>query len=112
MATLSAIRNERRSQRLITLNEAVTAVLRDHPQGEVWLFGSLARGDWDAYSDVDLLAIGPSTTEAQRLGDALQSACLGDDVLALSSDDWQRLRSGDDPYWRLIGAEAMQLASP
>jgi predicted nucleotidyltransferase len=24
---------------------------------EVWLFGSLARGDWDARSDVDLLAV-------------------------------------------------------
>jgi predicted nucleotidyltransferase len=24
---------------------------------EVWLFGSLARGDWDARSDMDLLAV-------------------------------------------------------
>jgi hypothetical protein len=29
--------------------------------------------------------------------------------LALSTDDWQRLRSGDDPYWRVIGAEALRL---
>jgi predicted nucleotidyltransferase len=87
-------------------------VLQDHPQAAVWLFGSLARGDWDAYSDVDLLAIGPSTASAQRLAEALQSACLGDDVLALSSEDWHRLRSGDDPYWRVIGAEAVQLDCP
>jgi predicted nucleotidyltransferase len=33
--------------------------LRGGPaEAEVWLFGSLARGDWDARSDVDLLAPG------------------------------------------------------
>ncbi len=42
--------------------------------GQVWLFGSLARGDWDAYSDVDLLAIAPTQAEAEALAaDQLQS---------------------------------------
>jgi predicted nucleotidyltransferase len=38
----------------------------------VWLFGSLARGDWDAYSDVDLLAVAPSKVLADHLADALR----------------------------------------
>ena len=112
MASLSAIRDQLRSSRLAQLNQGVSSVLQEHPLGSVWLFGSLARGTWDAYSDVDLLAIAPSTAAARQLADALQSACLGDDVLALSTEDWQRLRSGDDPYWRVIGAEAMQLGAP
>ncbi len=33
----------------------------------MWLFGSLARGDWDACSDVDLLAIAPSQQLMQGL---------------------------------------------
>ena len=112
MATLSAIRNERRSLRLAELNQGVRVVLEGHPLGEVWLFGSLARGDWDAFSDVDLLAVSASSADARDLADALQSAGLGDDVLALSTDDWQRLRSGDDPYWRVIGSEALRLDTP
>ncbi len=57
MATLAAIRDQRRRTLLAELRNGVVAVLSHHPGGEVWLFGSLARGDWDAYSDVDLLAL-------------------------------------------------------
>jgi predicted nucleotidyltransferase len=79
---------------------------------EVWLFGSLARGDWDAYSDVDLLAIAPSQPAAEVLANALVEAGLGDDVLALSTERWQQLISGDDPYWRAIGRDALRLDQP
>ncbi|MFM9103891.1 MAG: nucleotidyltransferase domain-containing protein, partial [Cyanobium sp.] len=41
------------------------------------LFGSLARGDWDGFSDVDLLALAPSQAQASQLADALLSAGLG-----------------------------------
>jgi len=34
-------------------------LLLSHFDGcSLWLFGSLARGDWDAFSDVDVLAVG------------------------------------------------------
>jgi len=84
----------------------------NHPGAEVWLFGSLARGDWDAYSDVDRLAIAPSQAAAEALADALLDARLGDDVLALSTERWQQLISGDDPYWRAIGRDALRLDQP
>ena len=61
-------------------------VAASQPGGEVWLFGSMTRGNWDGCSDVDLLAIAPSQQQADALADALLDARLGDDVLALSRD--------------------------
>ncbi len=78
----------------------------------MWLFGSLARGDWDAYSDVDLLAIGPSESAAEALADALLSAHLGDDVLPLTHERWHELRSSEHPYWRAIGSAALRVDQP
>jgi len=112
MPSLAAIREQRRSSRLAELRAGATAVVASHPQGEVWLFGSLARGDWDAYSDVDLLAIAPSQQQADALADALLSAFLGDDVLALSLERWQQLRASDDPCWQAIGRDALRLDEP
>ena len=112
MCSLAAIREQRRATRLSALRQGAAAVLRQHPGAEVWLFGSLARGDWDAYSDVDLLAIAPTAAAADQLADALLAARLGDDVLALSQERWRQLRSSDDPYWRAIGRDALRLDAP
>lgn len=112
MPSLAAIRERRRSARLDALRQGAAAVLSGHPGGEVWLFGSLARGDWDACSDVDLLAVAPTRGAADVLADALLAAQLGDDVLALSHEQWQHLRAGDDPYWRAIGRDALRLDRP
>ena len=109
MGTLAAIREQRRLTRLHALREGAKAVVAGRANAEVWLFGSLARGDWDAYSDVDLLAIAPTKDEADQLADALLDAHLGDDVIALTSERWQQLRNGDDPYWRAIGRDALRL---
>ena len=112
MPTLATIREQRRSARLADLRRGVAAAIAEHPNTEVWLFGSLARGDWDAYSDVDLLAIGPNQPAAEALADALLTAHLGDDVLPLSDARWQQLRSSGNPYWRAIGADALRLDQP
>jgi predicted nucleotidyltransferase len=112
MPSLAEIREQRRSARLADLRRWVVAEVEGHPNTEVWLFGSFARGDWDAYSDVDLLAIGPSEPAAEALADALLSAHLGDDVLPLTHERWQQLRSSDNPYWREIGADALRLDQP
>jgi uncharacterized protein len=94
------------------LRAGAAVVAANHPGGEVWLFGSMARGTWDAYSDVDLLAIAPTQQQADALADALLDARLGDDVLALSHERWQQLKQGDDPYWRAIGRDALRLDQP
>ena len=112
MPSLAAIRAQRHSARLRALRAGAADVAANHPGGEVWLFGSMARGTWDAYSDVDLLAIAPSQQQADALADALLDARLGDDVLALSQERWQQLKQGDDPYWRAIGRDALRLDQP
>ena len=112
MPSLAAIREQRQSARLTALRASAADVAANHPGGEVWLFGSLARGDWDGCSGVDLLAIAPSKQLADALADALLDARLGDDVLALSQERWQQLKGGDDLYWRAIGRDALRLDQP
>ena len=110
MATLAAIREQRRNERLDRLRQAVASQLNDPAHQQVWLFGSLARGDWDAYSDVDLLAVAPDQAAAEQLADALRAAGLADDVIALTRERWQQRQSGDDPWWRGISRDAIPLA--
>ena len=112
MGSLSAIREQRRLMRLDQLRQGAQMALTGRPGAEVWLFGSLARGDWDAYSDVDLLAVAPSETGADELSDALLDAQLADDVIALTTNRWRQLRDGDDPHWRAIGRDALRLNQP
>jgi predicted nucleotidyltransferase len=84
MTSLAFIRERQRSLRIEQLREGVAPLVRASPGTRVMLFGSLARGDWDGLSDVDLLAIAPTQEQASQLADALVSAGLGDDVIALS----------------------------
>lgn len=112
MPTLAVIRERKRDARVAQLRQGARAVVAAHPNGQVWLFGSLARGDWDAYSDVDLLAIAPSKPAADALADAVLSAALADDVVALSHERWNTLKNSEDPYWRAIGNDALRLDQP
>ena len=110
--TVSAIRRRKRDARISLLQQQACDLLMDHPNAGLWLFGSWARGDWDAFSDVDLLAIAPSRGEANRLAEAVLEAGMADDVLALSDQEWQERRTGDDPYWSAIGRDALRLSQP
>ena len=67
----------------------------------------MARGDWDGFSDVDLLALAPTQADASELADALVSAGLGDDVIGLSESRWQQLQASGDPYWAAIRRDAI-----
>lgn len=109
MISLASIRERQRSIRLAHLREGVAPLVRACPGSRVLLFGSMARGDWDGFSDVDLLAVAPTQGQASQLADALVSAGLGDDVLALSEARWQQLQAGGDPYWAAIRSDAMPL---
>ena len=84
--TLADIRLRKHAERLSDLRQKASALLTDQPGGSLWLFASWARGDWDGFSDVD--------------------------VLALTDQEWQERRSGDDPYWLAIGRDAVHLSSP
>ena len=51
--------------------------------GEACGYGSLARGDWDGFSDIDLLVVAANQDAAERVADQLIEALVGDDVLAI-----------------------------
>ena len=84
--TVADIRRRKRAERLRELHRLAGHVLAEQSCGSLWLFGSWARGDWDGYSDVD--------------------------VLALTEAEWLERRHGEDPYSRAIGLDAVRLSSP
>ena len=69
----------------------------------------MARGDWDARSDVDLLAVAPDQSSADQLAEALLGTGLADDVIGLSQGHWLERQRGDDPWWRGICRDAIRL---
>ena len=110
MASFQAIRAQRRQERLSQLQQGSQALLSDPAHQQAWLFGSYARGDWDAYSDIDLLAVAPDQAAAVALADRLRGARLGDDVIALSTSRWQQHQAVEDPLWRGICRDAILVA--
>ena len=109
---MSAIRRRKRDARISLLRQQACDLLMDHPNAGLWLFGSWARGDWDGFSDVDVLAVAPNRSQASELADAVLDLGMADDVLALSDQEWQERRTGDDPYWSAIGRDALRLSQP
>ena len=107
--TVADIRRRKQAERLKGLHQQASLVLAEHPGGSLWLFGSWARGDWDGFSDVEVLAIAPNRSQASELADAVLDLGMADDVLALTELEWQERRNGDDPYWRAIGLDAVRL---
>jgi predicted nucleotidyltransferase len=76
---------------------------------QVLLFGSRARGDFDGHSDVDLIAVGTTQQDAEAVADALADAHLGDDLIAMSRERWQRKALASHPTWRATFSEAVPL---
>jgi hypothetical protein len=106
MASVQEIRSRLRGQRVETLRSRIEPLLAGRAEAEVWLFGSLARGDWDARSDVDLLAVAADQSAADQLAEALLGTGLADDVIGLSQGRWLQRQRGDDPWWRGICRDA------
>ena len=109
MASVQEIRQRLRGQRIEVLRSSIEPLLAGKAGSEVWLFGSLARGDWDARSDVDLLAVAPQQSAADQLAEDLLGAGLADDVIGISQGRWLERRRGDDPWWRGICRDAIRL---
>ena len=109
MASVQEIRQRLRGQRIETLRSRIEPLLAGRAGAEVWLFGSLARGDWDARSDVDLLAVAPDQSAADQLTEALLGTGLADEVIGLSQGRWLQRQRGDDPWWRGICRDAIRL---
>ena len=91
-----------------TMAAEITARHRDVTR--VLLFGSCARGDFSARSDLDLLILLKSSSVpiSERIGEFLKDCtAYPTDVFPLTEDELQkRLRKGD-PFWTQAMREAV-----
>jgi len=105
LSPLERLRQQRQERWLEGLQQQLAETLGEVPC-RVWLFGSRARGDWDGFSDTDLLVEAESAELAERGADQLRSALVGDDVLALDRCQWQAMADSPSPHWRAVHAQA------
>ena len=76
MSSFAALRIKKQNQWTIQLQSQLEAVVQQHQINEqrpdqIWLFGSRARGDWDGYSDTDLVVVAEHQAQAERWVDRL-----------------------------------------
>ena len=96
---------------IAALREAVRAVVGSSVDGVV-LFGSVARGEATAESDVDLAVVAPSGWEGRtELEDAVRARLGNDcDVLVFTPEEFGRLAgSGEEPVVAQIVADGVAL---
>ena len=79
---------------------------------QIWMFGSLARGDWDGLSDVDLLVVAEDEPLAEIWANQLPQVGLGADVVAMDRAHWARLPDSASPIWRAVARDSMPLLHP
>ena len=116
MASVSPLQHlpdQRHKDWLNELHEGLTSALAFEPvDTALWaihLFGSRARGDWDGFSDTDLLVVGRDQQLAERLADLLRSAGIGDDVVAMDQSRWKQLATDPSPYWCGVARDSRRL---
>ena len=80
---------------------------------QILLFGSRARGDGRADSDVDLLLIVPDSSDTRAVNRQVRMALwglgLGFDIVALRQADWAKMRTDDSWFARQVSADAIGL---
>ena len=110
-STFAPLCRRERQRRIAALRQRLRYTLGTN-DCSVWLFGSLARGDWDGFSDTDLLVVGTNQDAAERTADQLIEALVGDDVMAIDQERWQAMDRSSSPHWRAIRAQAIRLYPP
>ena len=91
------------------LDEALASEQADPSLWAIHLFGSRARGDWDGFSDTDLLVVGCDQPLAERLAERLRVAGIGDDVVAMDQSRWSQLAADPSPYWCGVARDVRRL---
>ena len=114
MSSFAALRIKKQNQWTIQLQTQLEAVVQQHQINEqrpdqIWLFGSRARGDWDGYSDTDLVVVAEDQAQAERWVDRLIDAGIAADVIAMDRTAWQKLPNHDSAIWRAVARDAIPL---
>ena len=112
-STFAPLRRRERERRIAALRQRLRDTLGTndcsvwlYSCGEAFGYGSLARGDWDGFSDTDLLVVAANQDAAERAADQLMEALVGDVVLAIDQERWQAMARSPSPQWRAIRAQA------
>ena len=87
MNSFQALRERRHAQWLTQLKQQLRDVVNNQaqPAPQIYLFGSRARGDWDGFSDTDLL------------------------VVAATQEAWVQLPDHPSVIWRHMARDAVSL---
>ena len=113
VSSLQKLRDQRHKCWLTELQQRLNSALAFEPVDKaLWaihLFGSRARGDWDGFSDTDLLVVARDQQLAERLADILRSAGIGDDVVAMDQSRWSQLATDPSPYWCGVARDSRRL---
>ena len=114
-STFAPLRRRERQRRIAVLRQRLRDTLGPndcsvwlYSCGEAFGYGSLTRGDWDGFSDTDLLVVAANQDAAERAADQLMEALVGDDVLAIDQERWQAMAISTSPHWRAIRAQAIR----
>ena len=84
-STLAPLRRQERQRRITALRQRLHDTLGPN-ECSVWLYscgeafgyGTLVRGDWDGFSDIDLLVVAAYQDAAERVAQLLQAARSGE----------------------------------
>ena len=76
---------------------------------KIVLFGSYARGDFNSYSDIDMVVVGKNQKDAETIADKLLENGIADDVIPVDSTKWNTKISSNSPFWGEINRDAVLL---
>ncbi len=93
------------------LQQAVKRMVENHPEiEEVWLFGSLARGDAVPGSDADLMVLlseSPLSFLERPLTYQLDFCGIGTDVLVYTRAELNRMQSAGNHFFQTVRSEGI-----
>ena len=96
--TFRALRQQRQVRLLADLTCRLhSLVTPDDQLLEFLLFGSRARGDWDGYSDTELLVVAPEQSVSARWPHLLLEAGAAHNVLPLNCSRWHPMPGSPSP---------------
>ena len=111
MNSFQALRERRHAQWLTQLKQQLWEVVnrQTEPAPQIYLFGSRARGDWDGFSDTDLLVVAATKEAANHWVDLLLDHGVAQDVIGLDQEAWMQLPDHPSVIWRHVARDAVSL---
>jgi uncharacterized protein len=110
-SSLADLRTQRHTQWLRELRLSLQDLVESNLErpDQIYLFGSRARGDWDALSDTDLLVVAANKHLADTWADQLLDSGLAEDVIGLDREAWAQLPKSTSLVWRNAAKVAIPL---